>query len=111
MAMIYDKIKNRDIQVNEFRFWGRWLLKSKKFTVDQDTLRRMLTDKVISDKACMTIILSDDSAVKDKINEIYMCAPSDEKKYFKKILGVASSEGNEDANKLAKNMNININDV
>lgn len=111
MAMIYDKIKNRDIQVNEFRFWGKWLLKSKKFTADQDTLRRMLTTKVISDKDCMTIILSDDSAVKDKINEIYMCAPSDEKKHFKKILGAASSEGNEDANKLAKNMNININDV
>lgn len=92
-------------------FWGKWLLKSKKFTADQDTLRRMLTTKVISDKDCMTIILSDDSAVKDKINEIYMCAPSDEKKHFKKILGAASSEGNEDANKLAKNMNININDV
>ena len=106
LANVYDKIKDREIRASEFSFWGRWLLKSDKFIITQNTLRRTLTDKVISNKDCMEIILRDDITIRNTIKKIYMAAPTDEKDHFKTILGAVIAKGNEDAKLLAEKMKI-----
>ena len=63
-------------------------MKSDKFIIDQNTLRRTLTDKVVSNKDCMKIILRDDITIRNTIKKIYIAAPTDEKDHFKSILGV-----------------------